>query len=98
MAVRGNMHIDTREIKVVDFKSEFKFTLRGSMEVVNVSHDINGHRASHFFSPCRRRSIWPLSSCSILFQLVQKVHYSVSSACFRPLSEVLIYFRVEYRE
>ena len=27
MAVRGNMHIDTRVIEDADFKSEFKFDL-----------------------------------------------------------------------
>ena len=27
MAVRDNMHIDTRVIEVADFKSEFKFDL-----------------------------------------------------------------------
>ena len=27
MAVRGNMHIDTRVIEVADFKAEFKFDL-----------------------------------------------------------------------
>ena len=29
MAVRGNMHIDTRVIEVTDFKSEVKFGFRG---------------------------------------------------------------------
>ena len=29
MAIRCNMHMDVREIKVVDFKSEFKFEPRG---------------------------------------------------------------------
>ena len=37
MAVIGNMHMDTRIIKVADFKSEVKFDLRGCLEAAVVS-------------------------------------------------------------
>ena len=37
MAVIGNMHMDTRVIKVADLKSEVQFDLRGRLEAVVAS-------------------------------------------------------------
>ena len=37
MAVIGNMHMDTRVIKVADFKPEIKFDFRGCLEAAVVS-------------------------------------------------------------
>ena len=37
MAVIGNMHMDTRVIKVADFKSEVKFDLLGCLEAAVTS-------------------------------------------------------------
>ena len=37
MAVIGNMHMDTRVIKVADFKSEVQFDLRGRLEAAVAS-------------------------------------------------------------
>ena len=43
MAVIGNMHMDTRVIKVTDFKSEIKFDLRGHLEATNMAVIGNMH-------------------------------------------------------
>ena len=54
-AVGGNMHMDTRVIKVADFKSEVKWPPR--------SFDVLEHHMPISHGPCRRRSIGPLPSC-----------------------------------
>ena len=51
-----NMHMDTRVIKVADFKSEVKGPPR--------LFDVIQHHMPISRSPCRRRSIGPLPSCS----------------------------------
>ena len=55
MTVRGNMHMDTRVIKVADFKSEVKRPPR--------QFDVIEHHMPISHSPSCRRSIEPLPSC-----------------------------------
>ena len=40
MAVRGNMHMDTRVVEVTEFNSEVRCDLRGCMQAVETSEVI----------------------------------------------------------
>ena len=55
-AIWGNVHMNTRVIKVADFKFEVKWPPR--------PFDVIEHHMPISHSPCRRRYIGPLPSCS----------------------------------
>ena len=43
IVIRGNMHMDTRTIRVADFKSKFKFQIEAywSLEVIEIACNLN---------------------------------------------------------
>ena len=74
MAVRGNMHIDTRVIEVADFKYEVKFDLRGCLEAV-VAHGV-----THLKSEATLETTLVVPYCFLKCMRTQSSSYNISNS------------------